>query len=83
MREKDVPGIEPPDELRCRRTDGRSWRCRHWRIHDQRYCEVHYLSNRSKSFHCPKSMNSKASASPAKDVDEEEEARHKFVKVQV
>ncbi|KAK7305597.1 hypothetical protein VNO77_43503 [Canavalia gladiata] len=49
--EKKPPILEPPDELRCRRSDGKSWQCRHWRIHGQSYCEEHYLSYRARSFH--------------------------------
>lgn len=34
---------EAPDELRCRRSDGKTWRCHGWRIHEKPYCEKHYL----------------------------------------
>ncbi|XP_027155647.1 uncharacterized protein LOC113756021 [Coffea eugenioides] len=34
---------EAPDELRCRRSDGKTWRCHSWRIHGKPYCEKHYL----------------------------------------
>ncbi|KAF3776901.1 Lysine-specific demethylase [Nymphaea thermarum] len=40
--------ISPPKELRCRRSDGKSWQCRNWRIHGQSYCQDHYLQMRRK-----------------------------------
>ncbi|XP_031491320.1 lysine-specific demethylase JMJ26-like isoform X2 [Nymphaea colorata] len=40
--------ISPPKELRCRRSDGKSWQCRNWRIHGQSYCQDHYLQIRRK-----------------------------------
>ncbi|CAI9110366.1 OLC1v1010375C1 [Oldenlandia corymbosa var. corymbosa] len=33
----------PPPELRCRRSDGKSWQCKGWRIHDRSYCEEHHI----------------------------------------
>ncbi|KAL9319607.1 hypothetical protein ACSQ67_011446 [Phaseolus vulgaris] len=57
--EKKPPIIEPPEDLLCRRNDGKSWRCRHWRIHDNSYCQNHYLANQNKS---PRSSTSSASS---------------------
>ncbi|XP_020550775.1 lysine-specific demethylase JMJ25-like isoform X2 [Sesamum indicum] len=31
----------PPDGVRCRRSDGKQWRCRGLRVGDQPYCERH------------------------------------------
>ncbi|CAI9758105.1 unnamed protein product [Fraxinus pennsylvanica] len=39
----------PPKDLRCQRNDGKKWRCRDWRIHDQPYCQKHYLQLLKKS----------------------------------
>ncbi|KAL0449050.1 UNVERIFIED_CONTAM: hypothetical protein Slati_1461400 [Sesamum latifolium] len=41
----------PPDGARCRRTDGKQWRCRGRRVGDQPYCERHryLLSSTSKN----------------------------------
>ncbi|KAK4418955.1 Lysine-specific demethylase [Sesamum alatum] len=41
----------PPDGVRCRRSDGKQWRCRLRRIEDQPYCERHryLLSSTSKT----------------------------------
>ncbi|KAJ7959988.1 Lysine-specific demethylase JMJ25 [Quillaja saponaria] len=35
--------VEPTEELRCKKNDGKSWRCHHWRIHDKSFCEKHYF----------------------------------------
>ncbi|XP_037495740.1 lysine-specific demethylase JMJ25, partial [Jatropha curcas] len=47
-----VPFVEPPDDLRCSRSDGKAWRCNRWKIHDRSLCELHYLQSRSKSGKC-------------------------------
>ncbi|KAK4407643.1 Lysine-specific demethylase [Sesamum angolense] len=41
----------PPDGVRCRRSDGKQWRCRGRRVGDQPYCERHryLLSSTSKN----------------------------------
>ncbi|KAL2597850.1 hypothetical protein AAZV13_11G188000 [Glycine max] len=66
---KKPPVIEPPDDLRCRRTGGHTWRCKHWRIHDQPYCEDHFLALRAnKNNKKPKPPStSSASASAQRD----------------
>ncbi|XP_044503447.1 uncharacterized protein LOC123224034 [Mangifera indica] len=33
----------PPDDLRCRRHGGKTWRCSGWRIHNKSLCEFHFL----------------------------------------
>ncbi|XP_044510797.1 lysine-specific demethylase JMJ25-like isoform X2 [Mangifera indica] len=33
----------PPDDLRCRRRGGKTWRCSGWRIHNKSLCEFHFL----------------------------------------
>ncbi|XWS10565.1 hypothetical protein CRYUN_Cryun38cG0006600 [Craigia yunnanensis] len=38
-----VPFIAPPEELQCTRNGRRGWRCSRWRIHDKKYCELHFL----------------------------------------
>ncbi|XP_043717892.1 uncharacterized protein LOC122665822 [Telopea speciosissima] len=40
--------IIPEDELRCKRNDGKNWRCKNWRIQDQNFCQEHYLVSSSK-----------------------------------
>nr|GMC59762.1 lysine-specific demethylase JMJ25-like isoform X2 [Ipomoea batatas] len=35
--------MEVPDELRCRRSDGRKWRCSGFRIVDKNLCQKHFL----------------------------------------
>ncbi len=46
---------EVPDEQRCRRSDGRDWRCSK-RIFQGSLCEYHYIqiSNRNKTYTKPK-----------------------------
>ncbi|TKY47315.1 Lysine-specific demethylase JMJ25 [Spatholobus suberectus] len=82
---KNPPRIEPPEDLRCRRNDGKSWRCHHWRIHDQLYCEDHFLSSRAKSFHLtsseprkPKASTSSASASAQRDNGDKKKNSKRF-----
>ncbi|XP_020223398.1 lysine-specific demethylase JMJ25 [Cajanus cajan] len=65
--EKKPPRIEPPGDLRCRRRDGRSWRCRHWRIHDQLYCEHHFLSSRARYSHVEQTKPKASTSSPQID----------------
>ncbi|XVF87946.1 hypothetical protein PTKIN_Ptkin19aG0009600 [Pterospermum kingtungense] len=38
-----VPFITPPEDLQCKRNGGGGWRCSRWRIHDHKYCELHFL----------------------------------------
>lgn len=57
--DEEPPKIQPPDGLRCRRNDGKKWRCSHWRIHKQSYCELHYLQSKAKSFHLKNSTKGK------------------------
>ncbi|XP_042500782.1 lysine-specific demethylase JMJ25-like isoform X2 [Macadamia integrifolia] len=35
--------IIPEDELRCKRNDGKHWRCKNWRIQNKSLCQEHYL----------------------------------------
>ena len=35
-----------PDHLRCKRTDGRQWRCTRRVMEDKKLCELHYLQGR-------------------------------------
>ncbi|KAI4307735.1 hypothetical protein L6164_030890 [Bauhinia variegata] len=44
--EGEVETDIPPDDLRCGRCDGKSWRCNHWRIHDCSLCESHCLASK-------------------------------------
>lgn len=41
--------VRPPDSLRCGRSDGKQWRCSHWRIEGKSLCEKHYLQSLTKS----------------------------------
>ncbi|KAL3522153.1 hypothetical protein ACH5RR_014987 [Cinchona calisaya] len=36
----------PPDEFRCRRTDGRQWRCTRRVVDGKKLCHIHYLQGR-------------------------------------
>ncbi|XP_027154799.1 lysine-specific demethylase JMJ25 isoform X2 [Coffea eugenioides] len=36
----------PPDEVRCRRTDGRQWRCTRKVVEGKKLCHIHYLQGR-------------------------------------
>lgn len=36
----------PPDEIRCRRTDGRQWRCTRKVVEGKKLCHIHYLQGR-------------------------------------
>ncbi|KAB5560524.1 hypothetical protein DKX38_005481 [Salix brachista] len=39
--------MEPlPDHLRCKRTDGRKWRCNRRVMEDKKLCEIHHLQGR-------------------------------------
>ncbi|GER31661.1 transcription factor jumonji (jmjC)domain-containing protein [Striga asiatica] len=40
MRGKDPP---PPDEFRCKRTDGRQWRCKRRAMDGRTLCDIHFL----------------------------------------
>ncbi|KAK6154679.1 hypothetical protein DH2020_008927 [Rehmannia glutinosa] len=42
MREKDPP----PEELRCKRTDGRQWRCKRRAMDGKTLCDIHYLQGK-------------------------------------
>ncbi|KAL3525114.1 hypothetical protein ACH5RR_013486 [Cinchona calisaya] len=55
----EVP--EPPDELRCKRSDGKQWRCRAWRIHGKPYCEKHFFKITGKTKSSTPSRNSRVS----------------------
>ncbi|KAL6990934.1 hypothetical protein U1Q18_009055, partial [Sarracenia purpurea var. burkii] len=35
-----------PDDLRCKRTDGRQWRCRRRVMENKKLCEIHHLQGR-------------------------------------
>ncbi|XP_027336669.1 lysine-specific demethylase JMJ25-like isoform X2 [Abrus precatorius] len=85
--ENKPPRITPPNDLRCRRSDGKSWRCYHWRIHGQSYCEEHYLSYRARSFHVnyheqrkPKASSSSSSASVQSDNEKKKKKKKNISK---
>ncbi|KAI3466625.1 hypothetical protein Pfo_023288 [Paulownia fortunei] len=42
MRGKDPP----PEELRCKRTDGRQWRCKRQAMDGKTLCDIHYLQGK-------------------------------------
>ncbi|KAK4421273.1 Lysine-specific demethylase [Sesamum alatum] len=42
MREKDPP----PEEFRCKRTDGRQWRCKRRAMDGKTLCDIHYLQGK-------------------------------------
>ncbi|KAG8385636.1 hypothetical protein BUALT_Bualt03G0065700 [Buddleja alternifolia] len=42
MREKDPP----PEHLRCKRTDGRKWRCKRRAMDGKTMCDIHYLQGK-------------------------------------
>ncbi|XP_058093539.1 uncharacterized protein LOC131239718 isoform X2 [Magnolia sinica] len=48
MEEEEEISI-PPMKLRCGRSDGKSWRCKNWRIHDRSLCQEHFLQSRAKA----------------------------------
>ncbi|WCJ26916.1 Transcription factor jumonji (jmjC) domain-containing protein [Euphorbia peplus] len=42
-----MPANDPlPDHLRCKRTDGRQWRCNRRVMEDKKLCEIHHLQGR-------------------------------------
>lgn len=42
--EGESPATPPPEDWRCKRTDGKSWRCKRRRVDGGRgFCEVHHL----------------------------------------
>nr|XP_029120962.1 uncharacterized protein LOC105046979 isoform X2 [Elaeis guineensis] len=47
-----VPAVPVPDELRCRRSDGREWRCPRRAMAGVSFCEYHYqLARRNQAKH--------------------------------
>ncbi|XP_073264793.1 lysine-specific demethylase JMJ28 [Populus alba] len=43
--------MEPlPDNLRCKRTDGRQWRCNRRVMDDKKLCEIHHLQGRHRQY---------------------------------
>ncbi|XP_057454556.1 lysine-specific demethylase JMJ26-like [Lotus japonicus] len=78
--ENKSPFIEPPDELRCRRSDGKSWRCHHWRIHDSSLCEEHYFNARAKSLKYQKPNKPNASSASAPPMHHGEENNQRAVR---
>ncbi|KAL8512021.1 hypothetical protein ACS0TY_018471 [Phlomoides rotata] len=42
MRDKDPP----PEEFRCKRTDGRKWRCKRRAMDGKTLCDIHYLQGK-------------------------------------
>ncbi|KAI3459695.1 hypothetical protein Pfo_016358 [Paulownia fortunei] len=56
----------PPESVRCRRNDGKQWRCHLRRIQDEPYCEKHSISKNSKrksssSAHAPRVTENRSS----------------------
>lgn len=39
-----------PDHLRCKRTDGRKWRCKRRVMENVKLCEIHYLQGRHRQY---------------------------------
>ncbi|XP_050227373.1 lysine-specific demethylase JMJ28 isoform X2 [Mercurialis annua] len=39
-----------PEHLRCKRTDGRQWRCNRKVLEDKKLCEVHHLQGRHRQY---------------------------------
>lgn len=39
-----------PDHLRCKRTDGRQWRCSRRAMDNVKLCEIHYLQGRHRQY---------------------------------
>ncbi|XP_010275975.1 PREDICTED: lysine-specific demethylase JMJ25-like isoform X2 [Nelumbo nucifera] len=39
----------PPDELRCKRSDGKIWRCKNWKIQGKSLCQEHYLKMQTRA----------------------------------
>lgn len=63
-----APVMMPPDDLRCKKNDGKSWRCGGWRIHEKSYCEKHFLQSvevnaKRKSLASPEASKGKAKGS--------------------
>ncbi|GFQ02306.1 lysine-specific demethylase jmj25 [Phtheirospermum japonicum] len=46
MRDKDPP----PEEFRCKRTDGRQWRCKRRAMDGKTLCDVHYLQGKHRQY---------------------------------
>lgn len=44
-----LSGKEEPEPTRCRRTDGKKWRCRNTVLPQQKYCERHMNRGRKRS----------------------------------
>ncbi|XP_058195417.1 lysine-specific demethylase JMJ26-like [Rhododendron vialii] len=58
----------PPDNLRCRRNDGKEWRCSGWRLQDKAYCEKHFFQTLNNKSPTP-SKKSSGSGSRVSDRD--------------
>ncbi|KAH7835738.1 hypothetical protein Vadar_029378 [Vaccinium darrowii] len=48
-RSEEQQRVVPPDNLRCHRNDGKTWRCYGWKIQDKIYCEKHFLQALNKT----------------------------------
>ncbi|KAD4888298.1 hypothetical protein R6Q59_034644 [Mikania micrantha] len=58
-------GNNDPEPGRCRRTDGKKWRCSRDAVPDQKYCERHINRGRHRSRKPVESQNGKAVSGPA------------------
>lgn len=66
-------GSLPPDNLRCNRNDGRSWRCKKWALDGLNLCEVHLKKAKAQNQRKPIMRRKK------KEEKEKEEERENVV----
>ncbi|KAM0062849.1 putative transcription factor interactor and regulator C3H-WRC/GRF family [Helianthus debilis subsp. tardiflorus] len=58
-------GNNDPEPGRCRRTDGKKWRCSRDAVPDQKYCERHINRGRHRSRKPVEGQNGQAVSGPA------------------
>lgn len=73
MRDKDPP----PEELRCKRTDGRQWRCKRQAMDGKTLCDIHYLQGKHRQHKqkVPESLKLERSVSKKRENSNGESSR--------
>lgn len=73
MRDKDPP----PEEFRCKRTDGRQWRCKRRAMDGKTLCDIHYLQGKHRQHKqkVPESLKLERNASKKREDSNGESSR--------
>ncbi|XP_019229166.1 PREDICTED: lysine-specific demethylase JMJ25-like [Nicotiana attenuata] len=67
-------GLKPPEDLRCRRSDGKKWRCNGYRIQGKSLCQKHFLKPRIEHLRREKISSGRVSAVKRARKREEDES---------